>query len=145
VKRRTERMHKVFLLAETDAKQHCRAMGQSQRSLDDEIRRLEELKAYRLSYGLQCRQGQFNSSQLKDFQSFLKRLDQAVSIQARVVMEGRQKRDAHRSRWMTKQRKVESLERAVDRLQRQDTDVDERRQQKEADELSTRRGHFPTR
>jgi flagellar FliJ protein len=136
-------MHKVFLLAATDAKQHCRAMGQSQRSLDDEIKRLEELKAYRLSYGMQCREGQFNSSQLKDYQSFLKRLDQAVSVQTRVVMEGRQKRDAHRSRWMTKQRKAESLERAVDRLQRQDTDVEERQEQKEADELSSRPDRFP--
>jgi flagellar FliJ protein len=136
-------MNKVFLLAETDAKQQCRAMGQSQRSLDDEIKRLEELKAYRLSYGMQCREGRFNSSQLKDYQSFLKRLDQAVSIQTRVVMEGRQKRDAHRSRWMTRQRKAESLERAVDRLQRRDTDVDERREQKEADELSVRRDGSP--
>jgi flagellar FliJ protein len=136
-------MNKVFLLAETDAKQQCRAMGQSQRSLDDEIKRLEELKAYRLSYGMQCREGRFNSSQLKDYQSFLKRLDQAVSIQTRVVMEGRQKRDAHRSRWMTRQRKAESLERAVDRLQRRDTDVDERREQKEADELSVRRDRSP--
>jgi flagellar FliJ protein len=136
-------MNKVFLLAETDAKQQCRAMGQSQQSLDDEIKRLEELKAYRLSYGMQCREGQFNSSQLKDYQSFLKRLDQAVSIQTRVVMDGRQKRDAHRSRWMTKQRKAESLERAVDRLQRRDTDVDGRREQKEADELSIRRDGSP--
>jgi flagellar FliJ protein len=136
-------MNKVFLLAETDAKQQCRAMGQSQRSLDDEIKRLEELKAYRLSYGMQCREGRFNSSQLKDYQSFLRRLDQAVSIQTRVVMEGRQKRDAHRSRWMTRQRKAESLERAVDRLQRRDTDVDERREQKEADELSVRRDGSP--
>lgn len=143
MKRRTERMNKVFLLAETDAKQQCRAMGQSQRSLDDEIKRLEELKAYRLSYGMQCREGRFNSSQLKDYQSFLRRLDQAVSIQTRVVMEGRQKRDAHRSRWMTRQRKAESLERAVDRLQRRDTDVDERREQKEADELSVRRDGSP--
>lgn len=144
MKRRTERMHKVFLLAESDAKQQCRAMGQSQRSLDDEVRRLEELEAYRRSYGQQCRQGQIGSSQLKDFQSFLARLDQALAIQARVVMERRQKRDAQRSRWMLKQRKVESLERAVGRLQRQDMNVDERRQQKEADELSTHPGRSPS-
>jgi flagellar biosynthesis chaperone FliJ len=44
---------------------------------------------------------------------------------------------------MTRQRKAESLERAVDRLQRRDTDVDERREQKEADELSVRRDGSP--
>jgi flagellar FliJ protein len=132
-------MHKVFLLAETDEKQQCRAMGTSQRNLDNELDRLAELKAYRQSYGEQCRERQYNSMQWKDYQNFLQRLDQAVAIQTQVVMDGKMKRDAHRSRWMTKRRKVESLERVVDRFRLKDAESDERTQQKAADELSGNR------
>lgn len=142
MKRRTERMHKVFLLAETDEKQQCRAMGTSQRNLDDELDRLAELKAYRQSYGEQCRERQYDSMQWKDYQNFLQRLDQAVAIQTQVVMDGKMKRDAHRSRWMTKRRKVESLERVVDRFRLKDAESDERTQQKSADELSANRRPF---
>lgn len=143
MKRRTERMHKVFRLAETEEKQQCRAMGSSQRSLDDEMQRLAELKAYRQSYGAQCRNGAYNSMQWKDYQSFLERLDQAVAIQTQVVMDGRQKRDAHRSRWMTKRRKAESLERVVDRFRQQDARTDERSEQKTADDLAAKRTLYP--
>jgi flagellar protein FliJ len=142
MKRRTERMHKVFLLAETDEKQQCRAMGTSQRNLDDELNRLAELKAYRQSYGTQSRQGRYNSMQWQDYQNFLQRLDQAVAIQTQVVMDGKLKRDAHRSRWMSKRRKAESLERAVDRFRREETASDERTQQKSSDELAVRRSRF---
>ena len=142
MKRRTERMHKVFLLAETDEKQQCRAMGKSQRNLDDELDRLAELEAYRQSYGKQSRGGQYNSVQWKDYQNFLQRLDQAVAIQTQVVMDGKMKRDAHRSRWMTKRRKAESLERVVDRFRREETESDERTQQKSADELGANRDRF---
>ena len=142
MKRRKQRMDKVFQLAELDEKQQARAMGQSQRSLDDEIKRLEELKAYRLSYGKECRQGQFNSIQWQDYQNFLKRLDEAVEIQTRVVLDGRHKRDAHRSRWMSKRRKVESLEKVVTRVRQQETAAAERTEQKLADELCTNSNRF---
>jgi flagellar FliJ protein len=142
MKRRTERMHKVFLLAETDEKQQCRAMGKSQRTLDDELDRLAELRAYRQSYARQCRDGQYDSVQWKDYQNFLQRLDQAIAIQTQVVMDGKMKRDAHRSRWMTKRRKVESLERAVDRFRHQETQREERGLQKSADELGGKRDLF---
>ncbi|MGH8166777.1 MAG: flagellar export protein FliJ [Woeseiaceae bacterium] len=139
MKRRTDRMHRVYLLAGIEEKQQCRAMGQSQRSLDQELERLEELKAYRLSYGMEGRQGRFNSMQWKDYQHFLQRLDQAVAIQTQVVLDGKQKRDAHRSRWMSKRRKVESLERVVDRFESEETEQQERTRQKAADELSVNR------
>jgi flagellar protein FliJ len=139
MKRRSDRMHRVYLLAGIEEKQQCRAMGQSQRSLDHELERLEELKAYRVSYGTQGRQGRFNSMQWKDYQNFLQRLDQAVAIQTQVVLDGKQKRDAHRSRWMTKRRKVESLERVVDRFASEETEQQERTRQKAADELAVNR------
>ena len=142
MRRRTARMHKVFLLAETEEKQQCRAMGNSQRSLDDEINRLAELKAYRQSYGARCAEGAYNSMQWKDYQSFLQRLDQAVAIQTQVVMDGRQKRDTQRSRWMTKRRKVESLERVVDRFRQQEIQSEERGEQKTSDELAGSRNLF---
>jgi flagellar FliJ protein len=80
--------------------------------------------------------------QWKDYQNFLQRLDQAVAIQTQVVMDGKMKRDAHRSRWMTKRRKVESLERVVDRFRLKDAESDERTEQKSADELGANRRLF---
>ncbi|MEX2257889.1 MAG: flagellar export protein FliJ [Woeseia sp.] len=136
MKTREVRMQKVFLLAEAEENKQCRAMGQSQQSLNDEMQRLEELKSYRLSYGAESAQRQFNSLQWKEYQNFLKRLDKAVEVQTQVVADSRLKRDAHRLRWVTKRRHAESLERVVQRFANQAMEEEERSLQKATDELA---------
>ena len=92
-------------------------MGESQRKLDDELARLEELKAYWQMYASKgkLKEG-LNARQWQDYHKFLDRLDQAVAAQQQVVRDGKSQREAHRKRWMMKRQRLESLSRTVDRF-----------------------------
>lgn len=142
--KRSERLHKVFLLAETEEHEQCRLMGKIQRRLDENVARLDELKTYRESYGSQLKEvRQFNSVQLKDFQNFLERLDHAIAIQARTILDTRQDLDVQRRRWMAKRRKLESFERVVDRFRSEESAVRERNLQNAADDRAVKGDLFP--
>lgn len=144
MKKRSERMNKVFLLSEREEQEECRTMGRAQQRLDEDVARLEELKSYRESYSAQRKQPrQCNSMQLKDYQSFLERLDQAVALQSQVVREGQQNRDTHRRRWMAKRRKAESLERVVTRIRDDETADEERSLQNASDDLAQKSSLYP--
>jgi flagellar FliJ protein len=128
-------MRKVSRLTESEEAAECRAMGQAQQHLEKEVARLEELKAYRESYRAE-RQAprRIGSLQWQDYQSFLQRLDQAIALQTRAVMDGKQARDLHRRRWLAKRRKLESLERIVLKFCDEETAERERVLQKATDE-----------
>jgi flagellar protein FliJ len=135
VQKRSDRMRKVCRLTESEEATECRAMGQAQQHLEKEVARLEELQAYRESYRAE-RQAprRVSSLQWQDYQAFLQRLDQAIALQTQAVMDGKQARDLHRRRWMAKRRKLESLERMVQKFCDEETTERERVLQKATDE-----------
>lgn len=137
MKKRSDRMHKVCRLTEFEEMAECRAMGRAQQRLDQDIERLEELKAYRESYCKERQQPrQVSSMQWQDYQNFLSRLDRAVALQTQVVMDGKRNRDAHRRRWMAKRRKLESIERVVVKFRDEETAERERDLQKAMDDMA---------
>ena len=138
MQRRSDRMRRVHTLAETEERDHCRAMGEAQQALDAHVARLEELKTYRREYAARRAPGSgaaISSVQYADYCNFLKRLDDAVHAQSEVVMSNRERRDLHRERWMAKRRKSESLKRVVDRACDAEHRERARSQQKQLDDL----------
>lgn len=131
---RAERLQRVFRLSETEEQAECRNLGAAQRQLDEETARLEQLKAYRQSYG-DPRPREIGSVQWQDYQHFLARLDEAIAVQARTVQDGRRRRDLHRRRWLTKRRHANSLEQAVARVEDEEISTRERELQKATDDL----------
>lgn len=141
MKNPVDRMQRVLALAASEERRECQEMGRSQQALDDEISRAEELKAYRRSYAERpVPSVPVDASRWLDYQNFLRRLDQAVALQAQVVTESERHRDAHRARWLAKRRRLESLERVVERHQDAAKRLDDRRQQKAIDDLPNRNG-----
>lgn len=113
---RSERMKIVESVAEHEEQQECRAMGESQRKLEDELGRLEELKTYRQTYvPKQKLKNGLRGLEWQDYHRFLNRLEQAVAAQEQVVRDGKSQRTAHRERWAIKRQRLESLSRVVDR------------------------------
>lgn len=136
------RMQRVLALAASEEKRECQEMGKSQRTLDEELRRVEELAAYRRSYAERpAPTGAVDAARWIDYQNFLRRLDQAVELQTRVVSESERHLDAHRTRWLVKRQRLESLERVVERQAEALKRHDERRQQKAIDDLPCRSPH----
>ncbi len=133
---RAERLQRVFRLSETEEQAECRNLGAAQRRLDEETAKLEELKAYRRSYGdPRNRPPTIGSLQWQDYQRFLDRLDEAIAVQARVVQDGCSRRNLHRRRWLAKRRQAESLERVVTRVRDEEAAAQERELQKLSDDL----------
>ncbi len=125
--KRSERMKIVHSVAEHEERQECRTMGEAQKSLQDEIDRLEELKACRQVYASkeELRKG-VHTMQWQDYHRFLRRLDQAVAAQQQIVRDGKSLREAHRNRWMIKRQRQESLSRIVERFKKVEFDEIER-------------------
>lgn len=143
MKKRSDRLARVHAIARTEERRVCRAMGESQRRLDEELARLEDLKAYRHSYSnRQPLPGNAAAIRWADYRNFLLRLDEAVEAQNQVVLGGAETRDAHRRRWLNKRQRLESLERVVDRYRRLENDHLKREMQKSLDEISSNSGRF---
>lgn len=116
MKKKSTRIARVHGLAESEEKSSCRAMGDAQRRLDEQLERLSELRAYRHEYASRRpKNGIVNSAQWADYQNFLSRLDDAVHAQTELVAEGERNRDAHRQQWQGKRMKMKSLQRVVER------------------------------
>ncbi len=141
--KRSKRMEIVQSVAEHEERQDCRAMGESQRKLEDELGRLEGLKAYRQMYTTKgkLKQG-LCALQWQDYHKFLNRVDQAVAAQEQVVRDGESRRDAHKKRWMIKRQRLESLSRVVERYTNAEFDETERQLKKVQDSQPIRPGPY---
>ncbi len=123
-------------LASMEERSECIEMGKSQRELDQALGRLEELTSYRRGHSNSpCVGASYSALRWHDYQNFLSRLDQAVNAQQGFVLNGEQNVDAHRNRWMAKRRRLDSLQRVLERYHAAEDSQIERALQKELDEL----------
>lgn len=141
--KRSERMKVVRSVAEYEERQECRAMGESKKSLEDQLGRLEELNAYRHSYATKGKlKLGVSALQWQDYHKFLSRLDQAVVSQEQVVQEGMSQQEVHQKRWMKKRQRLESLSRIVDRYKNAELDEMERQLNKIRDSQPIRQSPY---
>ena len=141
--KRSDRMKIVQSVAEHEERQEIRAMAESQKKLEDEFVRLEELKAYRHGYAeLAKLKDGVHALQWQDYQLFLTRLTKAVVMQEDVVRDGKSKREVHKKRWMVKRQRLESLSRVVERYTGEETGERERQLRKIQDSQPIRPGPY---
>ena len=143
MKRRSAKLEKFVALESTEERTLGEATGNSQRRLQQEIARLGELNAYRSDYANRARDvADVDAAHWKDYQRFLARLDAAVQSQEQLIKACEQTVETHRRRWLAKRRRLESLERVLDRYRREEHAALERRQQRLLDDLPKRRGPY---
>lgn len=118
-------------------------MAESQKTLDDVMERLEELKAYRQSYASKgnLKKG-LSAMQWQDYHKFVNRLDQAVAAQEQVVRDGKSRREMHQKRWMVKRQRLESLSRVVDKYKDMEFEETEKELRKLEDSQPIRLGPY---
>ena len=114
MKKRTRKIDKIVSLAASEERRLGEEAGRSRRRLDEQLARLGELNAY---------------------QNFLRRLDGAVRAQQQIVSDCEQNLETHRQRWLAKRRRLESLERVLEKYQQQDRAFEDRLEQKALDDL----------
>ena len=128
-------MERIYVVAKSEERKKCQEMGRAQLLLDAEINRLSELQSYRQTYEERASsESGIHPAHWADYQNFLHRLSDAVTEQEKHVLTGRENRDLHRKNWMAKRKRLDSLQRVVDRY-RQIEDLEmEQKLQKSLDD-----------
>lgn len=136
MKKRTRKIGKIASLAAAEERRFGQQAGRSQQQLNEQLERLGELNAFRHNYASKNTGAtQLASVHLKDYQSFLQRLDTAVRAQQQIVRDCEQNLATHRQRWMVKRQRLESLERVLARYEAEDSAYEDKLEQKRLDDL----------
>ncbi len=140
--KRTQRLapvQRIFTSAEQD---RARDLGGAQQRVEAAQAKLAELRQYRDDYAAtfenHARDGR-NVAALRDFQTFLARLDLALRQQEQQVILAREEEAAHRQRWQSAARRSRALDTVVDRWHGEERHQEERREQHQTDERAQRR------
>ncbi len=134
--RRPDKIDKLVSLANAEERQSGETTGRVQTQLNEQLRRLAELNAYRQSYAEKADdQQRIHSVHWKDYQNFLYRLDQAVKSQQEIVQDCERSLETHRQRWLKKRQRLESLQKVQNRYLKEAEIQDDRREQRVLDDL----------
>ncbi|WP_045736987.1 flagellar export protein FliJ [Xanthomonas sp. MUS 060] len=124
------------------AQQHqdevARDLAERQRVLATHESRLEELRRYAEEYA-NSQMSATNLAQLANRRAFLDRLESAVQQQCQTVDRNREKVEIERTRLLLASRDKQVLEQLAASYHAQERKVDDRRSQREMDDLGARR------
>ena len=116
----------------------ARVLAERQRTLQQHEQRLDELRRYADEYA-QSQLAATSPAQLANRRAFLERLQSAVEQQSRTVDSSRQTVEVERGRLLLASRDKQVLEQLAASYRAQERVVDERRSQRELDDLGARR------
>ncbi len=134
--RRPDKIDKLVSLASAEERQTGQRAGRVQSQLNDHLKRLSELNAYRQAYADKAENNaRIHSAHWKDYQNFLFRLDEAARSQREIVQDCERTLESHRQRWMAKRQRLESLQRVQSRYLKEATADAYRSEQRTLDDL----------
>jgi len=116
----------------------ARELAQRQRALAEHEARLAELRRYAEEYA-GSQMSATSPAQLANRRAFIDRLQSAVEQQSRTVDSNRQSVELERGRLLLASRDKQVLEQLAASYRAQERKVDERRSQREMDDLGARR------
>jgi len=116
----------------------ARELAERQRAHELQESRLAELRRYADEYA-SGQMAAISPAQLANRRAFLDRLESAVQQQSRTVDDSRDRLEAERARLLLASRDKQVLEQLAASYRAQERKVDERRSQREMDDLGARR------
>lgn len=139
--KRTQKIAPVQRVFSTREQDRARELGLARQDVDAAQRKLTELRQYRDDYARgfeEQARGGCGAARLRDYQTFLARLDLALRQQEQIVLQARQKLETHNQRWQSAARSARALDTVVDRWQGEERRQDDRREQIQTDERAQR-------
>ena len=140
--KRSDRLDMVQQMAARTERERAEKVGASERHLVEMQQKLTALEKYRTEYeaGFQSRAGAgVDVVGMRDFQTFLARLGEALAQQRDLVTLAQRALDAERSQWREAAQRQHVVETLAERWQGEETRAANRRDQNESDELSQQR------
>ena len=137
--KRSERLDVVQQAAARTERERAERVGAAERHLAEMQQKLTALEKYRGEYeaGFATRAGGgVDVIGMRDFQTFLARLGEALTQQREIVAQARNALDAERSHWREAAQRQHVVETLAERWQGEETRAANRRDQNESDELS---------
>ena len=137
---RSERLQPVVEHTDKKEQQALREMALCQKALDGELALLQQLQDYKREY-LQRRQGEtelFTPLQLQEFNRFLQQLETTITGQQQVVERSRAEFERKQQAWQATRVDSKMMHKVIDKLERQDSVDQERKEQKVQDEFAQR-------
>jgi flagellar FliJ protein len=139
--KRSERMQTVERVVSDVEKKRAEALAARERHVTECENKLTELESYQKSYAdqFQTRAGAgIGAVGLRDFQTFMVRLGEAVKQQAQLVVKAKADRDAERKVWQHAAQRADAVGNLVERWQKDEQRVADKHEQRESDERSQR-------
>jgi flagellar FliJ protein len=139
--KRAQRLEMVQKVVDDQEQRGATALAASERHLTEGEAKLVELRNYHASYVRDFTvraQGGMDSVMVRDYQTFLSRLDEAVRQQSQLVGRARAQRDGERQTWQGAAQRAQAVGQMVKRFQTEEERALDRREQNESDERSQR-------
>jgi len=137
----SRRMDPLLSRAQDREDAAARELARHQQVLAQHESRLAELRRYAEEYA-SSQMAATSPAQLANRRAFVERLQQAVEQQSVAVADNRRTVEVERSRLLLASRDKQVLEKLAASYRAQERQVDERRQQREMDDLGARRARL---
>jgi flagellar FliJ protein len=137
--KRSERLDIVQQAAARTERDRAERVAQAEKHLVEMQQKLAALEKYRGEYeaGFAVRAGAgFGAIEVRDFQTFLARLGEALSQQRELVAAARMALDAERNQWREAAQRQHVVETLAERWQGEETRAADRRDQQMSDDLA---------
>jgi len=137
---KSKRFEPIREIASSEAETLSRAMADAARRVADLERQLEQLDKFRAEY-LQSPAGagaSMDAVKLQNYRSFLDRLGEARRQHQKNLDAARAEFDKRRTLWSEKRVEAESLGRVVERFRKEERAADDRKEQREGDDVAMR-------
>ena len=139
--KRSERMQTVERVVSDVEKKRAEALAVRERHVTECEQKLQELETYQKSYAqqFQTRAGAgIGAAGLRDFQTFMVRLSEAVKQQTQLVEKAKADRDAERKVWQHAAQRAEAVGGLVERWQKEEQQQQDKQDQRDTDERAQR-------
>ena len=139
--KRSERMQTVERVVSDVERKRAEALAARERHVTECENKLSELESYQKSYAdqFQTRAGAgIGAAGLRDFQTFMVRLGDAVKQQVQLVVKAKADRDAERKIWQNAAQRAEAVGGLVQRWQKDEQRQSDQQEQRESDERAQR-------
>ena len=137
--KRSERLDVVQQVASRTERERAERVGAAERHLVEMQQKLAALEKYRTEYesGFKSRAGAgVDVVGMRDFQTFLAKLGEALTQQRELVTLAQRALDSERSNWREAAQRAHVVETLAERWQTEEQRAETRRDQNESDELS---------
>jgi flagellar protein FliJ len=141
--KRAKRLEPVGEMAQEEERECAARVAAQQTRLDDARKRSAELKRYLVEYQSMFQQraaAGIGVSGLRDYQTFLGRLNEAVRQQDEVVAQIDAEVARARVAWLEAAARKSAVNKVIENARSEDRRVEDLRSQKESDEHAQRRG-----